>query len=46
VRPTARLPLFEKDGELDAFERVVEYAQQRRPTRLLSICMMPNRRHV
>ena len=44
-RATARLPLFEKDADFDAFERVIEYAQRQHPTRILAYCAMPNHWH-
>ena len=44
-RATARLPLFEKDADFEAFERCIEYAQERQPTRILAYCVMPNHWH-
>ena len=44
-RAVARLPLFEKDEDYDAFERVLEEAQAKYPTRILSYCVMPNHWH-
>ena len=44
-RAVARLPLFEKDEDYQAFERVLEEAQQKHPTRILSYCVMPNHWH-
>jgi putative transposase len=44
-RAVARLPLFEKEGDYEAFERVLDEAQQRHPTRILSYCLMPNHWH-
>ena len=44
-RAVARLPLFEKDADFEAFERVIEYALQRDPTRILAYCVMPNHWH-
>src|SRR5437762_13604471 len=41
-RATARLPPFEKDADFEAFERCIEYAQERDPTRILGYCVMPN----
>jgi putative transposase len=42
----ARLPLFEKDGDYQAFERVLAQALQRLPMRLLAFCLMPNHWHL
>jgi putative transposase len=44
-RAVARLPLFEKDGDFDAFERVLVEAHHKHPTRLLAYCLMPNHWH-
>jgi len=44
-RAVARLPLFEKDGDYAAFERVLEEAQQKHPTRVLAYCLLPNHWH-
>jgi putative transposase len=44
-RAVARLPLFDKDGDFDAFERVLVEALQEHPTRLLAYCLMPNHWH-
>ncbi len=44
-RAVARLPLFEKPADYDAFERVLEEAQERHPTRILAYCLMPNHWH-
>ena len=41
----ARLPLFEKDGDYEAFERVVVEAAAGHPTRILGYCLMPNHWH-
>ena len=41
-RATARLPLFEKDADFDAFERCIESAQERDSTRVLAYCVMLN----
>ncbi len=41
-RGVARLALFEKDADYEAFERVMAEAMQEFPTRLLSYCVMPN----
>mgnify|MGYP001589291891 CR=1 FL=1 len=44
-RAVARLPLFQKDGDYDAFERVLLEALQQHPIRLLAYCIMPNHSH-
>ena len=44
-RAVARLPLFEKIGDYEAFERVLGEAHQRTPTRILAYCVMPNHWH-
>jgi putative transposase len=44
-RAVARLPLFEKSDDYDAFERVLEEALELHPTRLLAYCIMPNHWH-
>src|SRR5437868_10731644 len=41
-RAVARLPLFEKDGDYQAFERVLAQALLKFPIRLLGFCLMPN----
>lgn len=45
-RGVARLALFEKDADYDAFERVMAEAMLEFPTRLLSYCLMPNHWHM
>jgi putative transposase len=45
-RAVARLPLFQKDGDYDAFERVLAEALIVHPTRLLAYCLMPNHWHL
>jgi len=45
-RANARLPIFEKDADYEAFERILELAVQRTGTRLLSYCLMPNHWHL
>jgi len=45
-RAVARLPLFEKDGDYDAFERVLVEAMYKHPTGLLAYCIMPNHWHL
>jgi len=45
-RAVARLPLFQKDGDYEAFERVLVEALEEHPTRLLSYSLMPNHWHL
>jgi putative transposase len=45
-RANARMTIFEKDGDYQAFERVLEEAVQRERTRLLAYCLMPNHWHL
>ena len=45
-RAVARLPLFQKDGDYEAFERVLARALEEHPTRLLAYCIMPNHWHL
>jgi putative transposase len=45
-RAVARLPLFQKDGDFDAFERILGEALHEHPTRLLAYCVMPNHWHL
>ncbi|HUG19878.1 MAG TPA: transposase, partial [Planctomycetaceae bacterium] len=45
-RAVARLTLFEKDADYEAFERVMAEALEKHPTRLLSYCIMPNHWHL
>jgi putative transposase len=44
-RAVARLPLFEKAEDYDAFERVLGEAHQRVPLPIYSYCVMPNHWH-
>jgi putative transposase len=44
-RAVARLPLFEKTADYEAFEQVLAEAQHRHPTRILAYCLMPNHWH-
>jgi len=44
-RRVARLPLFEKDGDYEAFERVLLLALEKHPIRVLTYCLMPNHWH-
>jgi len=43
-RAVARLPLFQKDGDFEAFERVLGETLHTHPTRVLAYCLMPNHR--
>jgi putative transposase len=45
-RANARLPIFEKPGDYDAFEQVLLQAVERAETRLLAYCLMPNHWHL
>jgi putative transposase len=45
-RAVARLPLFQKDADFEAFERVMRQALDEHPTRLLAYCLMPNHWHM
>ena len=45
-RAVARLPLFQKAGDYEAFDRVLIEAQAEVPTRLLAYCLMPNHWHM
>jgi len=45
-RSVARLPLFQKDGDYEAFVRVMIEAKAKHPIRLLSYCLMPNHWHL
>jgi putative transposase len=40
------LPLLQKHGDFEAFERVMALAQEKFPIRLLSYCLMPNHWHL
>src|SRR5271157_1271129 len=41
-RANARMTIFEKDGDYEAFKRVLEEAVDRTQTGLLACCVMPN----
>jgi putative transposase len=41
-RANARLPIFETEGDYEAFERVLTEAVERTDTRLLAYCVLPN----
>jgi putative transposase len=45
-RAAARLPLFHKPQDYQAFERVMAEAMAAQPTRLLAYCLMPNHWHL
>ena len=44
-RAVARLPLFQKNGDYDAFECVLKTALEIHPIRMLAYCIMPNHWH-
>jgi len=44
-RAVARLPLFEKAGDYEAFERVLAEAHEREPLPIFAYCIMPNHWH-
>ena len=44
-RAVARLPLFRKEADYAAFERLLLEAQERHPTRILAWCLMRNHWH-
>ncbi len=44
-RAVAKLPLFRKEADYAAFERIMIEAQERHPTRLLAWCLMKNHWH-
>jgi putative transposase len=45
-RAVARSTLFKKDGDYEAFERVLGLALERCPIRLLAFCLMPTHWHL
>ena len=45
-RANARMTIFEKDADYEAFERVLREAVDRTRTRLLAYCVMPNHSHL
>jgi putative transposase len=45
-RGVARLNLFEKEADYQAFEQVLTEAMAKHPTRLLAYCLMPNHWHM
>jgi len=44
-RGVARMRLFGKDGDYEAFERMVEKTLRTRPMRICAYCLMPNHWH-
>ena len=44
-RAVARLPLFQKEADYEAFERVIGEAHERFPIEIFSYCVMPNHWH-
>ena len=44
-RGCGRRTLFDTAKDFAAFERVIDYALERHPTRILGYCVMPNRWH-
>ena len=45
-RANGRLPLFEKPGDYEAFEKVLGEAHERVAMRTLAYCVMPNHWHL
>jgi putative transposase len=45
-RGNGRMTIFEKDGDYEAFERVLSLAVKRGDMRLLAYCLMPNHWHL
>ena len=45
-RGVGRMRLFLKDGDFDAFERIIEQTLESRPMRILSYCLMSNHWHL
>ena len=45
-RANARLPIFEKPGDYEAFEKTLAQAVERAAARLLAYCLMPNHWHL
>ena len=44
-RGVGRMRLFEKAGDYDAFERIVEETREAWPMRICAYCLMPNHWH-
>lgn len=45
-RGVGRMRLFLKEGDFDAFERIIEQTLESRPMRILSYCLMSNHWHL
>ena len=45
-RANARMTIFEKDGDYEAFEQILRQAVERSEMRLLAYCIMPNHWHL
>jgi putative transposase len=45
-RANARLKIFQRDGDYQAFEEILTAAVERTDTRLLAYCLMPNHWHL
>lgn len=45
-RGVARMQLFEKAGDYEAFERVLSETLEEAPMRICSYCVMPNHWHM
>ncbi len=45
-RANARMPIFDREEDYEAFERVLVEAVERTETRLLAYCVMPNHWHL
>ncbi|OGM99988.1 MAG: hypothetical protein A3B91_03260 [Candidatus Yanofskybacteria bacterium RIFCSPHIGHO2_02_FULL_41_29] len=45
-RANARLPIFNKDKDFEAFEKILEQARERYSMRIISYCLMPNHWHL
>lgn len=45
-RGVTRMPVFEKAGDYEAFERVLSETLQKAPMRICSYCVMPNHWHM
>src|SRR5919204_154999 len=46
LRAVARLPLFQKEADYEAFERVLREAQERFAVPVLAYCVLPNHWHL
>ena len=44
-RGVGRMPLFAKEGDYEAFERMIEKTLETRPMRICADCLMPNHWH-